>query len=96
MHFFFSPVGPWPWKPPSFKGGAGGFYACFYNHAHHLRLEKLLYLEFSRSSNGFLKPLLDPGGGFTSKTAAWRFQKLNGRYEIVSEVKRLQIYNGNI
>jgi hypothetical protein len=32
--------------------------------------------------------------GFTSETAARRFQKGNGRYETVSEVKRLQIYNG--
>jgi hypothetical protein len=38
--------------------------------------------------------LLDPGGGFTSETAARRFQKSNGRYETVLEVKRLQIYNG--
>ena len=37
--------------------------------------------------------LLDPGGGFTSETAARRFQKRNGRYETVPEVKRLQIYN---
>jgi hypothetical protein len=40
--------------------------------------------------------LLDPGGGFTSETAARRFQKRNGRYETVSEVKRLQIYSGYI
>ena len=33
-------------------------------------------------------------GGFTSETAARRFKKWNGRYETVSEVKRLQIYNG--
>jgi hypothetical protein len=38
------------------------FYTCFYNHAHRLRLEKLLYIELSRSSNGCFKPLLDPGG----------------------------------
>jgi hypothetical protein len=42
------------------------FYTYFYNHAHRLRLEKLLYIELSRSPNGFFKPLLDPGGGFTS------------------------------
>jgi hypothetical protein len=30
------------------------FYTYFYNHAHRLRLEKLLYLELSRSPNGFL------------------------------------------
>ena len=33
----------------------GVFYTYFYNHAHCLRLEKLLYLELSRSSNGFFK-----------------------------------------
>ena len=75
------------------RGTPGVFYTYFYNHAHRLRLEKLLYLELSRSSNGFLKPLLDPGGGFTYETAARRFQKRNGRYETVSEVKRLRIYN---
>jgi hypothetical protein len=42
----------------------GVFYTYFYNHAHRLRLEKLLYLELSRSPNGFLKVLLDPGGRF--------------------------------
>jgi hypothetical protein len=47
----------------------------FYNHARRLRLEKLLYLELPRNSNGFLKPLLDPDGGFTSETAERRFQK---------------------
>jgi hypothetical protein len=31
--------------------------------------KKLLYLELSRSSNGYFKPLLDPGGGFRSETA---------------------------
>jgi hypothetical protein len=36
-------------------------------YAHLLRLEKPLYMELSRSSNGYFKPLLDPGGGFTSK-----------------------------
>jgi hypothetical protein len=44
-------------------------YTCFYNHAHRPRLEKLLCLELSRSSNGFFKPLLDPDGGFNSETA---------------------------
>jgi hypothetical protein len=53
----------------------GAFYTCFYNHAHRLRLEKLLYIELSRCSNGYFKPLLDPGGGFTSETAARQFQK---------------------
>jgi hypothetical protein len=53
----------------------GYFAIYFYNHAHH---EKLLCLElprFPRSSNGYFKPLLDPGGGFTSETTARRFQK---------------------
>jgi hypothetical protein len=57
----------------------GVFYTYFYNHAYRLRLEKLLYLELSRSSNGYsvqyFKPLLDPGGGFASETTARRFQK---------------------
>jgi hypothetical protein len=57
-------------------------------------LKKLLHVELSRSSNGYFKPLLDPVGGFIFETAARRFQKRNGRYETVSEVKRLQIYNG--
>jgi hypothetical protein len=47
----------------------GVFYKYFYNHACRLRLEKLLFIELSRSSNGFLKVLLDPGGGFRSETA---------------------------
>jgi hypothetical protein len=53
------------------------FYKHSYNHAHRLRLEKLLYryLELSRSPNGFLKPLLDPDGGFTSETAERWFRK---------------------
>jgi hypothetical protein len=49
------------------------FYTYFYNQAHRLRLEKLLYLELSRSSNGFFKPLLDQDDGFTSETAERRF-----------------------
>ena len=53
----------------------GVFYTYFHNHAHRIRLEKLLYLELSRSPNGFFKALLDPGGGFTSETAVRRFQK---------------------
>jgi hypothetical protein len=52
----------------------GVFYTYFYNHAHRLGLEKLLYIELSRSSNGYFKPLLDPGGGFISETAVRRFQ----------------------
>jgi hypothetical protein len=57
----------------------------------HYENEKL-----SRSPNGFFKALPDPGGGFTSENAARRFQKRNGRYETVSEVKRLQIYSGYV
>ena len=59
-------------------------------------LKKLLYLGISRSPNGFFKPLLDPGDSFTSKTATRRFQKQNGRYVTVSELKRLRIYNSYI
>jgi hypothetical protein len=44
----------------------GVFYTYFYNHGHRLRLEKLLYIELPRSSSGYFKPLLDPGGGFTT------------------------------
>ena len=65
----------------------GVFYTYLYNHAHRLRLENLLYVELSRSSNGYFQPLLDPGGGFRSETAVTR-------YITVSEVKRLKIYNG--
>ena len=68
--------------------------------AHRPRLEKLLYLELSRSPSGYLKPLRDPGG-FASETAARRFQKLNAKtavalqyYIAVSELERLQIYSG--
>jgi hypothetical protein len=47
----------------------GVYYTYFYNHARRLRLEKkLLYIELSRSSNRYFKPLLDPGGGFRSET----------------------------
>jgi hypothetical protein len=51
------------------------FYTYFYNQACRLCLEKQLYIELSRSSSGLFKPLLDPGGGFTSETAERRFQK---------------------
>jgi hypothetical protein len=51
------------------------FYTYFYNHAHRLRLEKLLYIELSRSPNGFFKPLLDLGGGSASETAERWFRK---------------------
>ena len=52
------------------SGPPGVFCKYFYNYAHRLRLEKLLYIELSRSSAGYFKPLLDPGGGFRSETAA--------------------------
>jgi hypothetical protein len=60
------------------------FYAYFYNynHAHRLRLEKQLYLELPGSSKGHtvhFKPLLDPGGGFTSETAAEAKRPLRNR-----------------
>jgi hypothetical protein len=35
-----------------------------YNNARRLRLEKLLHAGLSRSSSGFFKSLLDPGGCF--------------------------------
>ena len=50
-------------------GPPGVFYTYFYNHVHRLRLEKRLCIEHSRSSNGYFKPLLDPGGGFRIETA---------------------------
>ena len=78
-------------QSPSFKWAPGVFYTCFYNHAHRLRLEKLLCVELSRSPSGYFKPLLDPGDRFASETAARRFQKLNSRYVTVSEVKRFKI-----
>ena len=57
-----------------FVSTPGVFCTYFYNDAHRLRLEKLLYLEPPRSSNGFFKPLLDPDDGFNSETAERRFQ----------------------
>ena len=71
-------VGEWPLQISdldSFRT-PGVFYTHFYNHAHRLRLEKLLYVELSRSSSGHFKfkLLLDPGGSFTSEAAARRFQ----------------------
>jgi hypothetical protein len=56
--------------PLDSSGPPGVFYKYFYNHAHRPRLEKLFYIELSRSSSGYFKPLLDPGGGFNSETAA--------------------------
>ena len=76
-------------SPPVSSGTPGVFYPYFYNHARRLRLKKLLCLVLSRISNGYFKSLLDPGGGFTSETAARRLQKRNGRYVSVPEVKRL-------
>jgi hypothetical protein len=67
------------------------FYTYFYNHAHRLRLEKLLYtcIEFPRSSNGFLNHfwiqvtvslLKPPHGGLRIETAVTRpFRKWNGQ-----------------
>jgi hypothetical protein len=52
--------------------------SLIFNHARRLRLKKLLYLELSRISNGFFKPLRGSSGGFTFETAA----------AAVSEVKR--------
>jgi hypothetical protein len=54
-------------------------------------LKELFYLGLSRtrSSCGYVKPLLDPGGGFTSAS-----ETAIGRYAAASEAKRLQIYNG--
>ena len=55
----------------------GEFRTYLYNHAHRLRLEKLLYLELSRSPNGFLNHfwiqvavllLKPPHGGFRIET----------------------------
>ena len=62
-------------SPPLSRGPPGVFGTYFYNHAHRPRLEKLLHLELSRSPSGYFKALLDPDGGFTSETAARRFQK---------------------
>jgi hypothetical protein len=59
------------------------FYTYFYNHAHRLRLKKLLYIQLSRSSNGSFKPLLDPGDGFASETADYTVEvkrPLHGRF----------------
>jgi hypothetical protein len=69
------------------------FYTYFYNHAHRIRLEKLLYMGLSKSPNGF--SILGPGGRFTSKTAARLFRNFNGGYITASEAKRLQICTGN-
>jgi hypothetical protein len=58
--------------------GPPGYFThiSIYSHARRLHLEKLLYTELSRSSYGFFKPLLDPGGGFTSEVK--RVQIYNG------------------
>jgi hypothetical protein len=56
----FVSVGEWPLhivviniSPPNSSPTPGVFYTYFYNHARRLRLEKILYLEPSRSSNGY-------------------------------------------
>jgi hypothetical protein len=43
----------WGYQSRDSSWTPGVFYTYFYNHARRLRLEKLLYLELSRSSNGF-------------------------------------------
>ena len=54
---------------------------------------------FSRTPNGFFKPLLDPGDRFTSETVSeakrlqLQIQNWNGHYATVSEAKRLQVYD---
>jgi hypothetical protein len=68
IHTTYTSVVNSSWTP-------GVFYTYFYNHARRLHLEKLLYTELSRISSGYFKPLLDPGGGFNSETAARRFPK---------------------
>jgi hypothetical protein len=62
-------------SPPNSRPPPGAFYTRFYDHARRLRFEKLLHLELFRISSRCLKPLLDPGGGFTSESATRRFQK---------------------
>jgi hypothetical protein len=65
----------------------GVFHACFYNrnHARRFRLEKPLYVEISRTPNGYLNEfwiqavvslMKPPHGGFRSETAVtWPFRK---------------------
>ena len=75
------------------QGRAPGVFRTYfynYNHTRRLRLKKLLLLELSRSPGGYFKPFLDPDGGFPSETATRRFQNRKGRYETVSEVRRLK------
>jgi hypothetical protein len=45
-------------SPPLSRPTTGVFYTYFYNHARRLRLEKPLYLELSRSPNGFFNHFL--------------------------------------
>jgi hypothetical protein len=40
-------------SPPDSSRTPGAFYTYSYTHAYRLRLEKLLYLELSRSSSGY-------------------------------------------
>ena len=72
-----------PCQSPSFKFGPWAFYTRFYNHARRLRLETLLliHLGLSRSPNNLFKHF---------------WIQVAGRYETVSEAKRLQIYNGYV
>ena len=53
-------------SPRLSSGPPGVFYTCFYNHARRLRLEKLLYIELSRSLSGYFKPL--------TSGSRWRFK----------------------
>jgi hypothetical protein len=53
---------------PNSSPTPGVFYPYFYNRARRLHLGKLLYLElYCKSPTGYFKPLLVPGGGFTSE-----------------------------
>jgi hypothetical protein len=72
---------------PHSSGPPGVFYTYFYNHAHRLRLEKLLYLgSFLEAPTGFLKYRY-----FWIQVAVSEVKRpLRNRLE----VKRLQIYNG--
>jgi hypothetical protein len=61
-----------------------------YNHAHRLRLEKILNPDLSRSPNEFFKPLLDPSCG----VAVSLLKPPSGGFKIemaVSEVERPKI-----
>jgi hypothetical protein len=53
------------------------------------QIEAYIATNHAQTAVRFFEVLLDPGGGFASENAARRFQMRNGRYETVSEVKRL-------